>query len=138
MPRGTRKQHPRESVARGNSLHPIVAPRIHRASGDARPAATRVYRRIARLNRLPSMTQSISEHTTASIISRTRAYVQENFLYMRPNMELSDDDPLLGRGVLDSVGVIELVEFLQAEFHITVGEDEMTEQNLGSFTAIGA
>src|SRR5256885_3821380 len=78
MPRGTRKQHPRESVARGNSLHPIVAPRIHRASGDARPAATRVYRRIARLNRLPSMTQSISEHTTASIISRDRKSTRLN------------------------------------------------------------
>src|SRR5438093_11493713 len=48
----------------------------------------------------------MSEQTTApaqsEIVDRTRAYVRENFLYMRPDWKLGDEDPLLGTGVIDS------------------------------------
>ena len=36
----------------------------------------------------------------------------------------------------DSIGVIELVEFLQREFGCAIAEDEITEANLGSLSAI--
>ena len=71
------------------------------------------------------------------IVERTRAYVRENFLYMRPDWPLDDDAPLVSGGVVDSIGVIELVEFLQATFGVTIAEDEITEHNLGSLVAIG-
>ncbi|HET7791554.1 MAG TPA: acyl carrier protein [Gemmatimonadales bacterium] len=67
---------------------------------------------------------------------RVRAYVRENFLYMRPDWKLGDDDPLLRTGVVDSIGVIELVEFVQGEFRIGVAEEEITEQNFGTLAAI--
>jgi len=73
----------------------------------------------------------------SEIVDRTRAYVRENFLYMRPDWKLGDEDPLLGNGVIDSVGVIELVEFLQSTFDLAIDEEEITEQNLGSLAAIG-
>lgn len=71
------------------------------------------------------------------IVERTRTWVRENFLYMRPDWELGDDDPLLGNGVIDSIGVIELVGFLQSTFDCTIGDDEIVEDNLGSLNAIG-
>lgn len=71
------------------------------------------------------------------IVNRTRDWVRENFLYMRPDWALGDGDPMLGSGVIDSVGVIELVEFLQRNFGITVADDEITETNLGSLKAVG-
>ena len=71
------------------------------------------------------------------IVERTRAWVRENFLYMRPDWKFGDDDPLLGSGVIDSIGVIELVEFLQSAFGVKVADDEIVEQNLGSLNAIG-
>jgi acyl carrier protein len=74
--------------------------------------------------------------TPAAIADRTRTYVRDNFLYMRPDWPLHDDAPLLGGGVIDSVSVIELVEFLQREFACTIVEDEITEANLGSLEAI--
>ena len=76
-------------------------------------------------------------YTRAEIVERTRTWVRENFLYMRPDWKFSDDDPLLGSGVIDSVGVIELVEFLQSAFGFKVADDEIVEQNLGSLNAIG-
>src|SRR5207302_5134152 len=55
----------------------------------------------------------------------------------RPDWTLGDEDPLLGSGVIDSIGVIELVEFLQGAFRLAIAEEEITEQNLGTLAAIG-
>jgi acyl carrier protein len=75
--------------------------------------------------------------TPEDVIGRTRDWVRENFLYMRPDWPLGDDAPLLGSGVIDSIGVIELVEFLQDAFGVAIPEAEITELNLGSLGAIG-
>ena len=74
--------------------------------------------------------------TLTAITDRTRAYIRDNFLYMRPDWPLQDDDALFGSGVIDSIGVVELIGFLQSEFGCTVAEDEVTERNLGSVGAI--
>ena len=70
------------------------------------------------------------------ILERTRAYVRDNFLYMRPDFVLGDDDPLLAKGVIDSMGVMEMIGFLTSEFGIVVADEEVTEENLGSVSAI--
>ncbi len=70
------------------------------------------------------------------ILERTRAYVRDNFLYMRPDFVLGDDDPLLAKGVIDSMGVMEVIGFLTSEFGIAVADEEVTEENLGSLSAI--
>jgi acyl carrier protein len=83
----------------------------------------------------------MSEHspvvTAAAVLERTRTWVHDTYLYMRADPTLGDDDPLLGDGIIDSMGVIELVEFLQHTFDLTISDDEITEANLGSIAAIG-
>jgi acyl carrier protein len=85
------------------------------------------------------MTQPPLDVSSASaIVDRVRAFVREHFLYMQADWPLADDTPLLAAGVLDSIGVLELVEFLQREYGITVADDDMTEQHLGSLNGIAA
>jgi acyl carrier protein len=72
-----------------------------------------------------------------TVIERVRQYVVENYLYMRPDVQLLDDDPLLTRGIIDSMGVMEIIALLEDDFGITVGDTEITEENLGSLSAIG-
>jgi acyl carrier protein len=67
-----------------------------------------------------------------AILARTRIYVQETFLYMRPGFVLGDSDRLLQRGVIDSMGVMELIGFLRTEFGVVVSDEDITEQNLGT------
>jgi acyl carrier protein len=70
------------------------------------------------------------------ILARTRAYVQETFLYMRPDFTLGDQDRLLARGVIDSMGVMELLAFLRSEFGVVVADEDITESNLGTLADI--
>lgn len=74
--------------------------------------------------------------TAAQVTDRTRAYVTENFLYMRRDFRLSETDSLLGTGIIDSMGVMEVIGFIESEFGIEVGDDDVTEENLGSIRAI--
>ena len=74
--------------------------------------------------------------TAAQVIERTRAYITENFLYMRRDFRLDDNDSLLGSGIIDSMGVMEVILFLETEFGVEVGDEDVTEENLGSIRAI--
>ena len=76
--------------------------------------------------------------TRAEIVSRLRTFVTDNFLYMRPDLELDNDDSLMGKGIVDSMGVAEMIYFLEEEFGVVVADDEITEENLGSVNAITA
>lgn len=71
------------------------------------------------------------------IRERVRHFLEENFLYMRPNLVLCDDDRLLERGIVDSMGVAEMVTFIEDEFGIKTSDEDISEANLGSLTAIG-
>lgn len=75
--------------------------------------------------------------TRTAIIERTRQWVRENFLYMRPEWPLTDDTPLLKGGVIDSVGVIELVAWLETSFEVSIPEGDITEAHFGTLGAIG-
>jgi acyl carrier protein len=64
------------------------------------------------------------------------AFVEESFLYLKPDVELNSSDDLLALGVIDSLGFVELVEEVQALYGISVSDDEITEENFGSIDAI--
>jgi acyl carrier protein len=70
------------------------------------------------------------------VLESTRRYISENFLYARPDYVIDVCEPLLGRGIIDSLGVMEVVEFLNTEFGIVVQDDDMTEQNFGTLAGI--
>jgi acyl carrier protein len=74
--------------------------------------------------------------TEPQVIERVRAFLTENFLYMRPDFFLADDHSLLEGGVIDSMGVLEVLNFLEEEFGVTAADDEISEANLGSLRTI--
>ena len=65
-----------------------------------------------------------------------RTFIEDNFLYLRPGVQLADGDDFLARGILDSLGFVELVEEVQARYEILVDDVEITEANFGSIDAI--
>ena len=67
-----------------------------------------------------------------------RAFIEREFLYMHPDVELKDGDQLLALGVIDSLGFVELVDEVQSRYGIVVEDIEITEENFGSIDAISA
>lgn len=76
--------------------------------------------------------------TQADVRQRMRNYIEDNFLYMSPDVELRDDEDLLASGAIDSLGFLELVEEVQESFGIEVGDVEITTENFGSINAMSA
>lgn len=76
--------------------------------------------------------------TQEQIRAQVRGFIEQEFLYMRPGVVIADSDSLMKKGVLDSMGVLEVMQFLTDTFGVTPADDEITEANLGSLEAIGA
>jgi acyl carrier protein len=73
-----------------------------------------------------------------SVRGQIREYIEANFMYLEPELDLSDGDDLLELGVIDSLGFVELVEEVQALFDLAVEDIEITEKNFGSVDGIVA
>jgi acyl carrier protein len=74
--------------------------------------------------------------TVTDVKGGMRSFLEENFLYMHPNVELKDDDNFLALGVIDSLGFVELVEEVQSRYGLQIEDVEITEENFGSIDAI--
>lgn len=61
-----------------------------------------------------------------------RTFILENFLFTTDESALEDDASFLILGIIDSVGALEIVLFLEDSFGIQVQENEMLPSNLDS------
>jgi acyl carrier protein len=50
--------------------------------------------------------------------------------------DVADDTPLLEQGLLDSLGLMKLIAFLERRHRLVVPEEEITPDNFGSLAAI--
>ena len=71
---------------------------------------------------------------TTQINQEIRSFLLESFLSGHAE-RLRDDGTLLGE-VIDSTGVLELVNFLQERFAITVDDDDVNPENLASVNSL--
>ena len=60
--------------------------------------------------------------------TRIRDFVYRNFPLARKR-NVKDGDHLLETGIVDSLGVLDLVGFLEEDFGISVGDEELIPEN---------
>jgi len=63
-------------------------------------------------------------------------FLVTNYLFGDLSRTPKDDEPLVESGIIDSTGILELIEFLEAHFDIEVTEAETVPANLGSVSAL--
>jgi len=71
-----------------------------------------------------------------SIEKKIRAFIKDNFLMGEDDSNLSPNDSLLEKGIIDSTGILELVSFLEETFDIKVEDEELVPENLDSIAFI--
>jgi acyl carrier protein len=64
-----------------------------------------------------------------SIKSRMKDFIVRTYLG-RKDAPLGDGDSFLGEGIIDSIGVIELVAFIQETYNIKIAVPEIIPANL--------
>jgi acyl carrier protein len=67
-----------------------------------------------------------------------RDFVARNLLYNDTGFTYADDTSFLQEGIIDSLGVLELVEFIQKTFGLRVGQQEVTTANFDSVAKLAA
>lgn len=70
------------------------------------------------------------------IIQVMRNFLFENYLFGYSEDELTNDTSFLEFGVLDSMGIIELIVFIQNEFGIEISYSEILPENLDSVNRV--
>lgn len=73
----------------------------------------------------------------SEVKNKIRTFIIENYLF-------GDDDGLeestsfLDEGIIDSTGILELIDFISEEFSITVEDEELIPENLDSINNVAA
>ncbi|SPE58850.1 Acyl carrier protein [Verrucomicrobia bacterium] len=66
-----------------------------------------------------------------------RDFIATNLLYSK-DFPHADDASLLREGIIDSLGVVELVSFLQTRFGVKVEQQEVRPENFDSVAKLAA
>jgi acyl carrier protein len=74
----------------------------------------------------------------AKIEKELRGFVDENFLFGQGAQSLGGDDSFLEKGIIDSTGVLELVNFIEQKYGIKVADEELVPENLDSVNCLKA
>lgn len=64
------------------------------------------------------------------------AFIRKEFLYDRPDARMDRDSSLIESGVVDSLGILSLIGFLEDEHRIVVPANEVVFENFESIAAI--
>jgi acyl carrier protein len=67
---------------------------------------------------------------------KLRHFILENYLFTDDENALKDDDSFLDGGVLDSMGILELIDYLDEGLGIKVEGDELVPDNLDSINSL--
>lgn len=70
-----------------------------------------------------------------AIADELHSFIKKNF-YAADKLDIAADDSLLDKGIIDSTGVLELVEHLEKQYKVRVEDSEMVPENLDSIAAI--
>lgn len=57
-------------------------------------------------------------------------FIKENFIMGRSDTTLDPSESLIESGIMDSTGVLELVEFLESTYSIKIEDEELIPENL--------
>ncbi|HTU42188.1 MAG TPA: acyl carrier protein [Candidatus Aquilonibacter sp.] len=71
-----------------------------------------------------------------SVRDQVRQFILEELASAKGISEFSDNESLMASGVIDSLGIFRLVTFLEENFGVRVGDEEITAENLSSVDTI--
>jgi acyl carrier protein len=75
-------------------------------------------------------------HDAMGVNERIREFIVTELMHEDGAVALADDESLLERGVLDSLGLLQVLAFLEQEYGFTVQDPDIIPENFESISAI--
>lgn len=72
-----------------------------------------------------------------SLQEEIRSFIVDNFLFGDPG-NLSNDSSFIREGIVDSTGILQLVEFVQQQYQVVVEDEDLIPENLDSVNKVAA
>jgi acyl carrier protein len=72
----------------------------------------------------------------ATRTSELEGFIRSELLQGSDTTSLDEDTDLLGTGIVDSHGIMEIVAFLQERHGIAISDDDLTPERFGTIAAI--
>jgi acyl carrier protein len=79
-------------------------------------------------------TSSAQENAAMLVREQIRGFIRDSFLVD----EFTDDDSFLGSGLIDSLGILQLVSFVETQYAIAVADTDLTPDNFDSVARLAA
>lgn len=80
---------------------------------------------------------AMDEDQAIEVKEKLRTYLRENFP-AAASSSVGDDTSLLEEGIVDSMGILSLVTFLEDEFGMEISDDDLVGENFDSISALQA
>lgn len=73
----------------------------------------------------------------SDVKNKIKTFIIENYLF-GDDEGLGESTSFLDEGIIDSTGILELIDFISEEFSITVEDEELIPENLDSINNVVA
>jgi acyl carrier protein len=76
------------------------------------------------------------DNPEANLKTFIRDFISKNFFINNTSIIFSDQDSFTEKGIIDSTGVLEIVQFIQSTYGLTLSDSEIIPENLDSIEKI--
>ena len=73
-----------------------------------------------------------------AIATELRAFLCRNFLFTAQAFPVGDEASLIEEGIIDSLGIMELVSFVEGRYGLSVADQELLPENFDSVAQLSA
>jgi acyl carrier protein len=63
---------------------------------------------------------------------KLKQFISREIMFADDDAALGSDEPLLGSGIVDSLGIMRLVSYIEEEFGVVVPEDQLVPEHFQS------
>jgi len=74
--------------------------------------------------------------TRGEIIAAVKGFIINNFLFGQEDEPIGEKDSFMGKGIIDSTGILELIDFTEETYGINIEDNELLPENLDSLDNI--
>jgi acyl carrier protein len=92
------------------------------------------------INRGEKMEDSINiiekKVTKEEIIASVKQFIIDNFMFGNESEMVANEDSFMENGIIDSTGILELIDFSEETYGISIKDNELIPENLDSLDNI--